>query len=135
MPTRPWPVPPDLALAGGTFALCTVPPLLSGSGHGPTAAVAALGLLAALPPAVRRTRPVPVLVAVALAHAAAAPADVRFTPVERRTRRTLRREPEHRHDAREPAVVQARCPGPGAARGPRVREWTGVARWVNGRRN
>lgn len=74
--------PPDLldiALAVGSFGLFTLPVLLRGSGHGPTAAILVLGTAAAVPLVARRAVPIPVLVTVSLVLAVAALTDVGFT--------------------------------------------------------
>lgn len=69
----------DIALAVGSFGLFTLPVLLRGSGHGPTAAILVLGAAAAVPLAARRAVPVPVLITVSLVLVVAALADVGFT--------------------------------------------------------
>ncbi|GIE74056.1 two-component sensor histidine kinase [Actinoplanes philippinensis] len=69
----------DITLAAGSFGLFTLPVLLRGSGHSPTAAVLVLGVAAAVPLAARRAAPVPVLITVALVLGVAALADVGFT--------------------------------------------------------
>ena len=69
----------DIALAVGSFGLFTLPVLLRGSGHGPTAAILVLGAAAAVPLAARRAAPVPVLITVSLVLVVAALADVGFT--------------------------------------------------------
>lgn len=74
------PGPLDAALALGTFGLFTLPVLIRGTGHGPVAAVAALGAAVSVPLLVRRAAPVVVLFTVTLALAAAVLLDVRFTP-------------------------------------------------------
>src|SRR4051812_29428074 len=56
----------DIALALGSFGLFTLPVLIRGSGHGPTAAIVVLGAAASVPLSVRRLAPVPVLVTVSL---------------------------------------------------------------------
>lgn len=74
--------PPDLldiALAFGSFVLFTLPVLIRGSGHGPTAAIIVLGAAAAVPLLARRAAPVPVLITVSLVLVVAALADVGFT--------------------------------------------------------
>jgi signal transduction histidine kinase len=74
--------PPDLldiALAVGSFGLFTLPVLIRGSGHGPTAAIVVLGTAAAVPLLVRRSAPVPVLITVSLVLVVAALTDVGFT--------------------------------------------------------
>ncbi|MFI5959669.1 sensor histidine kinase [Cryptosporangium sp. NPDC051539] len=70
----------DVVLAAGSFVLYTGP-ILAGaaSGHGPTAAIVALGLLAAAPLVVRLRAPVAVLAAVSAALVLGALTDVRFT--------------------------------------------------------
>ncbi|TQS40965.1 sensor histidine kinase [Cryptosporangium phraense] len=70
----------DVALAVGSFVLYTGP-ILAGaaSGHGPTAAIVGLGLLAAAPLALRRRAPVLVLAAVSAVLIVGALSDVRFT--------------------------------------------------------
>jgi signal transduction histidine kinase len=69
----------DIALAVGSFGLFTLPVLIRGSGHGPTAAIVVLGAAAAVPLSVRRAAPVPVLITVSSALVVAALADVGFT--------------------------------------------------------
>ncbi|MGX6607898.1 sensor histidine kinase [Micromonosporaceae bacterium Da 78-11] len=69
----------DIALAVGSFALFTLPVLIRGSGHGPTAAIVVLGVAAAVPLSVRRAAPVPVLITVSAALVVAALTDVGFT--------------------------------------------------------
>ncbi|WP_433389325.1 sensor histidine kinase [Micromonospora sp. KLBMP9576] len=69
----------DIALALGSFGLLTLPVLIRGSGHGPTAAIVVLGAAAAVPLSVRRVAPVPVLVTVSLVLVVAALTDVGFT--------------------------------------------------------
>ncbi|WP_422755432.1 sensor histidine kinase [Micromonospora sp. WMMD708] len=69
----------DVALAVGSFGLFTLPVLLRGSGHAPTAAIAVLGAAATVPLVVRRSAPVLVLVTVSLVLVVAAVADVGFT--------------------------------------------------------
>ncbi|GAB3252882.1 sensor histidine kinase [Kineosporia babensis] len=75
MPTR------DVLLALITFSVFTGP-ILSGSaeGQGPVWAIAAFGLAAAAPLALRRRAPVPVLLLVSLALILAALGGIRFTP-------------------------------------------------------
>ena len=70
----------DVLLVFGSFALFTVPVLIRGSGHGPAAAVVAVGTAAAVPLLARRAAPVPVLVTVSLVLVVAALTDIRFTP-------------------------------------------------------
>jgi signal transduction histidine kinase len=69
----------DIALAFGSFGLFTLPVLIRGSGHSPTAAIVVLGLAATVPLSVRRMAPVPVLATVSLVLVVAALADVGFT--------------------------------------------------------
>ncbi|GAA2901496.1 hypothetical protein Acy02nite_82830 [Actinoplanes cyaneus] len=69
----------DIALAFGSFGLFTLPVLIRGSGHSPTAAIVVLGLAATVPLSVRRRAPVPVLATVSLVLVGAALADVGFT--------------------------------------------------------
>src|SRR3954469_3018346 len=74
--------PPDLldiALAVASFGLFTLPVLIRGSGHAPTAAIVLLGAAAAVPLSVRRAAPVPVLITVSSVLVVAALADVGFT--------------------------------------------------------
>ena len=78
-PDLPSPDLLDIALAVGSFGLFTLPVLLRGSGHGPTAAILVLGTAAAVPLAARRAVPIPVLATVSLVLAVAALADVGFT--------------------------------------------------------
>jgi signal transduction histidine kinase len=69
----------DIALAVGSFGLFTLPVLIRGSGHGPTAAIVMFGAAASAPLLVRRAVPVPVLITVSLVLVGAALADVGFT--------------------------------------------------------